>query len=267
MLPFITLSDKIQIPLYGPVFLVGLVIAIIIAIKKAPDYGVTKEDMLLASIIGGVGMLIGAKLLYFITKLPKIIANFNKFLKLISTDFEGAINYAFGGLVFYGGLIGAILGAYLYCRKYKVNFIGIADIYAPLIALIHGFGRVGCFLAGCCYGVEYHGFLSVTFPYNELVPELCEVPRVPIQLIEAGFNFIFFAVLFTIMNKKKLKPGSALGIYLIYYTIIRFFLEMFRGDIIRGKIGVLSTSQIVSLILLPVGINLLRGKGEEKWKN
>ncbi len=260
MLPFITLFDKIRLPLYSPVFLIGFAIAILIAMRQAPRYDINKNDLLYASIFGGVGLLIGAKLLYFITRIPSVIRDFDMIKKYIDSNPGYVANYMLGGFVFYGGLIGAVFGAYIYCRKYKVNFIGIIDIYAPLLPLIHGFGRVGCFLAGCCYGIEYHGFLSITFPYNELVPELSEVPRFPVQLVEAGFNFILFGVLFTIMNKNKLKPGRALGIYLIYYTIVRYILEMFRGDIIRGKVGIFSTSQIISLILLPVGIILVRGK-------
>ncbi|MBQ4068801.1 MAG: prolipoprotein diacylglyceryl transferase [Lachnospiraceae bacterium] len=260
MLPFITVFDKFKMPLYGPVFLIGLIIAIAIAIKIAPKYDVSREDMLFTSILAAVGMFVGAKILFFITKLPDIIDNFDKLVNQISTDINYVVNYAFGGLVFYGGLIGAILAAFWYCKRYDVNFLGVIDIYAPLIPLVHAFGRVGCFLAGCCYGVEYHGFLAVEFPYNEMVPELNEVPRFPVQLVEAGLNLILFIVLFTIMKKKKLKPGRALGIYLIYYTIIRYILEMLRGDVIRGGIGIFSTSQIISIILLPIGIILVRGK-------
>lgn len=264
MLPYVTLFGKLQIPLYGPIFVIGFLLALLIAIKISPQYSVARDDMLYASIFGAIGLLVGAKLLYFITKLPAIIRNFDKVKKLIKIDPEYVLNFAFGGLVFYGGLIGTLIGVYVYCRKYKVNFIGIMDVYAPLLPLVHGFGRIGCFLAGCCYGVEYHGFLSVQFPENDLVPELNAVPRLPVQLIEAGLNFVLFVVLFLVMKKIKLKPGRALGIYLIYYTIARYVLEMFRGDIIRGKVGVLSTSQIISLILLPIGIILIRGKWVEK---
>lgn len=260
MQPFVILFDKIKLPLYGPIFLVGFIIALLLAIKYAPKYKIAREDIFFVSLFGIVGMLVGAKILYFVTRIPKIIENFDRLQKAIFDEPEYVVNFAFGGMVFYGGLIGAVLGAYIYCKKYQVNLIGVLDIYAPLIPLVHGFGRVGCFFAGCCYGVEYHGALNVRFPYNELVPELNDVPRFPVQLVEAGLNLGLFAVLFILMNKNRLKPGRALGIYLIYYTIVRYILEMFRGDIIRGGIGIFSTSQIISIILLPIGILLLRGK-------
>lgn len=263
MFPYIRLTDSLTLPLYGPVFIAGFFIALLIAIKLAPKYSIRKEDILFSSVYGGIGLLIGAKLLYFLTKLPNIITHFDTYCELFKASPINAISYAFGGLVFYGGLIGAFLGIYRYCYRFKVKFAGFLDIYAPLIPLVHGFGRIGCFLAGCCYGKEYHGFLSVQFPYNELVPELCEVPRIPVQLIEAVLNFIMFAVLFWLLRKRKLLFGRLMGIYLLYYTIARYFLEMLRGDMIRGGVGIFSTSQLISLLILPVGIILLRGK----WLN
>ena len=134
------------------------------------------------------------------------------------------------------------------------------DIFAPLIPLIHGFGRVGCFCSGCCYGKEYHGIFSVQFPYNEMIPELSDVPRVPVQLLEAGMNFLVFGILMYIGKKGICKTGQMMGIYLIYYTIARFFLEMLRGDGIRGSIGIFSTSQLISILLLPLGIYLFSGR-------
>lgn len=260
MFPYIRITDTINLPLYGPVFIIAFFAALFIARKIAPEYGVSKEDLTYGTIYGGIGLLIGAKLMYFITKLPNIIAHFDVFVELIKVSPISAAAYAFGGLVFYGGLIGAFLGVYRYCYHFKVSLTGFIDIYAPFIPLVHGFGRIGCFLAGCCYGKEYHGFGSIQFPYNELVPELCEVPRVPVQLIEAGLNFIMFGVLFFLLRRKKMKPGQLLGIYLLYYTIARYFLEMLRGDIIRGGVGIFSTSQLISLLLLPIGIILVRGK-------
>ena len=97
-----------------------------------------------------------------------------------------------------------------------------------------------------------------------MIPELSEVSRFPVQLLEAGMNFIISAVLFILMKKKKTKTGQLLG---IYYTIARFGLEFLRGDLIRGQIFGVSTSQIISFILLPVGIILVRGKWIEKKQN
>ena len=265
MFPNIVLFDKFTIPLYGPVFFVGFVIAFLIALKMAPKYGVGREDLLFCTVYAAIGLVVGAKVLYFISKLPNIIIKFDVYVNLLKADWMSALNYAFGGLVFYGGLIGAVIGGYRYCYHFKLPFVPYVDIYAPLIPLIHGFGRIACFLGGCCYGIEYHGFGSIQFPVNEFVPELDDVPRFPVQLLEAGMNFIFSGILFLLIKKKKFKPGQAMGVYLIYYTIARFLLELLRGDKTRGVWGFFSTSQIISFLLLPLGIVLIRGKWLHKW--
>lgn len=260
MLPYIQIAGKFTLPLYGPVFVIGFLAAMVIVRKNAVAYGLDKSDVIFTAAYGVIGLLIGSKLLYFLTKLPDIVAHFDMYLLWLKKIPLDALNYAFGGLVFYGGLLGAVLGAWCYCRKYKVPFVKMADYYAPFIPFIHGFGRIGCFLSGCCYGMEYHGFGSVQFPYNESVPELCEVPRVPVQLMEAGLNFIMFFVLFHLMKKKILRPGQLIGIYFLYYTIARFFLEMLRGDVVRGKLGFFSTSQLISVLLFPIAVILIKRK-------
>ena len=264
MLPSIHLFGMVDLPMYGTIFISAFLIAVLIARKVAPPHGVPKEDVVYAAIYGAIGLGIGAKLMYFISKLPQIIKHFPTFLEYMRRSPIDVLAYAFGGLVFYGGLLGAAAGVYVYCRLYKVPVYPFMDIAAPLIPFVHGFGRIGCFMAGCCYGIEYHGPLSVQFPYNELVPELNEVPRFPVQLLEAGLNFIMCGVLFFLMKKTKRKTGQLLGIYLVYYTIARFFLEFLRGDLIRGEVFGISTSQWISLILLPIGIILIRGKWIKK---
>ena len=174
------------------------------------------------------------------------------------------MNYLLGGLVVYGGLIGAFLGIFCYCKQYHLSYVPYMDVFAPLIPFVHGIGRIGCFCSGCCYGIEYYGPFAIQFPYNEAVPQLSQVPRFPVQLLEALMNFLLCGILFCLMKKKNLRNGRLMGIYLIYYSTARFLLEMLRGDKIRGSISVFSTSQLISLILLPVGIVLVRGKWVEK---
>ncbi len=271
MLPTIDLGF-VEISLYGPIFMIGAVIAIILIRKLAPSAGVDKWDAVYAVIYGLIGLLIGAKLLYLITRLPAIVFRFDAFVELIKKDFTAAINFSLGGMVFYGGLIGFALGVIRYCRHFGIPVWGPVDLYTPFLPLVHGFGRIGCFFAGCCYGIEYDGPLSVRFPYNKFVSKLDEAPRFPVQLLEAGLNFICFAVLITLMRKelkrdgseRKLKQGQLCGIYLTYYLVIRTALEFLRGDEIRGKIGFLSTSQIISILLIIPAVILLRAKNREK---
>ncbi len=263
MYPYIDLGIA-KIPTYLLMFLIGFAIMIIWARKLAPRYNYPKEDIFYVSLYAAIGILVGAKVMYFVSKLPAIITHFDAYIELWKLSPGEAMNYSFGGLVFYGGLIGAVVGAYLYCRQFKMPFSPLMDIFAPLIPFVHGMGRIGCFLAGCCYGKEYHGFGSVQFPNNDMIEALDDVPRVPVQLIEAGLNFVITAVLLLLMRKCKLKAGQLLGIYIVYYTIIRFLMEMLRGDAIRGNVGGVSTSQIISIVLIPIGIVLVHGKWLER---
>lgn len=195
--------------------------------------------------------------MYFISKIPGFIRHWDAFVEALQTDFWGLMDYAFGGLVFYGGLLGAIFGYWIYSKQFKVHINFILDNTVAYFPLLHAFGRIGCFLGGCCYGMEYYGPLAIQFPYNELEPALNAFPRFPVQLVEATGNIILFIVLFTLRKKHKLMPKSLLGLYLVVYAVMRTCLEFVRGDLVRGAVWVFTTSQWISLILLPVGIFLM----------
>lgn len=264
MYPTVSFGGVFEIPLYGIIFLMGVVFAVLMGRRLAPEVAVSKEDVLYGTVYILIGILIGAKLVYLITKLPSLFSVMPAVRASFGKNGQATLiyllNYLFGGYVYYGGLIGAVIGVYLYCRQYNVKFVSFMDIFAPLIPFVHGMGRIGCFLAGCCYGIEYHGFGSVQFPENKLIPALDDVPRVPVQLLEAGLNFIFFGIMIYLFRKKEIRGGRLLGIYLLYYSVARFVLELLRGDKIRGSVGIFSTSQLISAILVPVGIFLVTGK-------
>ena len=248
----------IDIPAYGTVIFIGLVIGVLIAMYTSKKYNIEKLDIALSTILASVGLIIGAKILYVITIIPEIVKDFS----FVKTHIPETILYALGGYVFYGGLIGAIFGYWFYCKWFKIDFLSLINIIAPVIPLVHSFGRIGCFLGGCCYGIEYHGKFAVHFPENEFVSELNNVPRFPIQLLESGINFVLFIILL-IYARKVRKKGSILGIYLICYSIIRFSLEFLRGDVERGIILNVSTSQWISLLLIPIGIYLIAKKTDK----
>ena len=156
-----------------------------------------------------------------------------------------------GGFVFYGGLIGGILGVLVYSKQFKISFKELLLILLPVVPLIHGIGRIGCLCAGCCYGMEYHGFGAITFHNSLLAPN--DVPLFPMQIVEAICNFVIFIVLL-LTYKKFLGTYKTVGLYLVLYSVVRFTLEFFRGDLIRGIYFSLSTSQWISIVLFIVGI-------------
>ena len=124
----------------------------------------------------------------------------------------------------------------------------------PSVALAQGFGRIGCFLAGCCYGKETESVFSVIFQNSEYAPN--HVALIPTQLYSSGLDFLHFLLLLLIARNKK-ADGQVTACYLIFYSIGRFVIEFFRGDIIRGSVGILATSQFISIFTGIAGIVLL----------
>lgn len=262
MLPKIRIFGVFEIGLYSAMFIIGFFCALFIG-RKIYKYS-NKIDFIFSAVYAIVGMIVGMKLLFLITRLPQYIRILPEFLKDFGGDIKAIFlfssSFLLGGNVFYGGLIGALIGVILYCKIYKVEMLPLADLFAILIPFVHAFGRIGCFLGGCCYGKEYHGFGAIQFPYNEYIPKLSAVPRFPTQLIEAIMNFACFFVLLYLYKKSKIKEGKLIGCYICYYSIFRFIIEFFRGDILRGSIFGLYTSQIISLLLLPIGIFILKSE-------
>lgn len=168
----------------------------------------------------------------------------------------------FGGMVFYGGLIGFCLGGFIYLKHEKLNIETYSDIFAPLIPLFHAFGRIGCYLTGCCYGKE----IETPLPFSAISTDNGIIHRIPIQLIEAMQNIIIFTILMILLHKcKKLKYGNLILIYGTIYPICRFINEFFRGDYTeRGYIGVLSTSQWISILIFTFSIIMLIIKNTNK---
>lgn len=246
MLPFIHIFGR-TIAMYGLLIATGLVLGISLLVYRSKKYLIPREDALFTSLFACIGLFIGAKLLYLILEAPDIIRHLDVFIQKP----ELLLSLLRGGYIFYGGLIGALSGIYIYCRKYKLSTLRMLDLAAPSIPLIHGFGRLGCFFAGCCYGIHYTGPGNVIFKHSIAAPK--DIPLLPVQLIESGINFMA-AILLLAYAKPSRKPGRTMGIYIIYYALLRFIMEFFRGDGVRGFLFGVSTSQWISLFLLPVGI-------------
>ncbi|MBD5135239.1 MAG: prolipoprotein diacylglyceryl transferase [Lachnospiraceae bacterium] len=254
MLPIINIGS-FPIPVYGTLIAFSYIIGTILISFRANIYGYSKGNIYISSILAAIGMIVGAKLLHFITVIPVLIKNRDA----VHSSLLYAIYYSFSGYVFYGGLLGAIIMIYLYCVQMDFKFLHFMNVITPAIPFIHSIGRIGCFMGGCCYGIEYHGFLSIHFPINEYVTELSNVPRFPIQLLEAAELFLLF-IIFYIHSKYKYDDGFLFGTYLISYGILRFFNEFLRGDVERGFLLHMSTSQWISIMAVLIGIIICRTK-------
>lgn len=230
--------------------------AFIMSKKKGLDE-VKMTFMLMFSVIG---VFIGGHLLFGITNIDKMwlfgrIKNFNGFITVFSL--------IFGGQVFYGGLFGGIAVAIIFSRIVKLeNFSGYTDIMAVGVPFFHFFGRIGCFMGGCCYGIESDfGYTT----HNGLIESANGVNRFPVQLFEAGFCLLLALFMLKLLHSEKLK-GKLFYIYLFIYAIGRFVLEFFRGDSYRGFLFGLSTSQIISVIII-ILISLYFLFARKKQKN
>ena len=155
------------------------------------------------------------------------------------------------GWVVYGGIIGGILTAIIFCKVKKLEFLRYLDISLPAVAMAQGFGRIGCFFSGCCYGME--SSFGFVVHGNDLIPEINDVRRLPVPLIEAACNLVIFFLLLRLFVKGK-ENGKVIFYYMLIYPVVRFTLEFFRGDAIRGFLFGLSTSQWISIGLFVVAV-------------
>ena len=206
------------------------------------------------------GGVIGAHILYGLVGFDQIIW----FVRNINSidSFGTLINRIvaiFGGGVFYGGLLGGMAAGAIYFKKAALN-AKYADIAITSVPLFHVFGRIGCFMGGCCYGIES----SFGFTYTRaLVPEANGVSRFPVQLLESLLCLLLFLAMYFLI-KRRLLCGKLVPFYFISYGIIRFSLEFLRGDEIRGRWLIFSTSQWISIVLIIAGIIWLALKAREK---
>lgn len=241
MYPYVEVFGLI-IPSYMIMALVGLIFALALALlrRKSGRLNFEAEDVILMILVAAIGAMAGSK----IFQLIGVIARDSSEPSFWTLAHWKTLIPTAG--VFYGGLIGGFFVVLLYINKNKLEFWKVADLMVPSILLFCTFGRIGCFLAGCCYGKEAHW---------GIVPLHGTEPLIPVQLFEAGFTFVTLIVLLILRPERK-RPGILLPVYVLTYAVGRFILEFFRGDMQRG-VYLLSTSQWLSLLLIPVGIYLL----------
>ena len=244
---------------YGLMIGLGALLAIFVSEWRAKRRGLDGELVFSAAVWGLFAGLLGAKLTF-------IISN----IKYLFTD----PGYVLGtdGFTVYGGVVLGILVGGLIVRRKKVDVPLYLDLVIPQIALAQGFGRIGCFLAGCCYGKPTHSHIGVIFPPEAIAPS--GVPLIPTQLISAIGDFLIFIILLLLSNyttdylkvkkgegpgtdrKSFFQPPSISGMYLILYGIGRFAIEFLRADPRRTALG-LTSNQYVSILFLAAGIALI----------
>lgn len=282
MFPTITFLGRT----FGTYAIMAVAAAILVGFflcRKVRRQKLDDNDAIIFLLIVAGGVFLGGHLLYGITNLPLLPKAFQaeSFLQVIKN-----LGLIFGGMVFYGGLFGGFAAGAVAIKLKKLNGVVYGDAMAPLVPLFHAFARIGCFLGGCCYGVESE--FGIIVRDNPLVPDLNDVRRFPVQLLESVCCFLLFFFLEWLYRHLWEKPnkagngsgkmeflrGKLLLVYASLYPIVRFFDEFLRGDEIRGFLfnGALSTSQFISILLFTVSlilwiISFKKLSNSSKYKN
>lgn len=231
---------KITIHGYGLMIGIGFLVAVLVGMYRAKKKGMNQEAILDIAIYCILAGFLGGKLLY-------IIVEWKRFMEAPLSVLGSS------GFVVYGGIITGVLAGYIYTRIKKLSFMKYFDLVMPEIAIAQGFGRIGCFLAGCCYGMQTDSWLGVVFPEGSLAPS--GVKLLPTQLFMSAGDFLIALLLILYSRKNKVDGNVGAG-YLVLYGIGRFGIEFLRNDA-RGSVGVLSTSQFISIFIVLIGIGFL----------
>lgn len=233
---------------YGVMVALGFLAGLWTASRRAPLVGIHGEKVFDLGPWLVVGTLVGARALYVITFWNAEFA---------AKPFWTVFNIREGGLVFYGGLIGATLCGIVGIRLKKLPLWKTADILAPSIALGHAFGRIGCLLNGCCYGRACDLPWAIRFPVDNPLGSPT-YPVHPTEIYESLLNFGLYIALAQLFRRWRKFDGQIFGIYLICYAVIRAFVEMFRGDYPANQIHLgLTPAQWVSVPIFVIGSVLL----------
>jgi len=247
MCPYFYIGNT-QLPAYAMMILAGYAAGFLVIWKRNRiNRGfMGKGDAFLAYLFAGIGTVAGGKAFAVVQGLPLFFQMYAE----NELSFMQYFNEA--GFVFYGALIGLILFLVLYARLYSVSFWRLVDTIMPALPLAQALGRVGCFLAGCCYGIPVQWGVMQSpegvGPHGQ--------PLLPIQLIEAAACAVLFLVMMRV--GKQARPNGYLpGVYCLGYGMIRFVDEFFRGDVFRGMLAGLSVSQWISLVLVALGVYLI----------
>jgi phosphatidylglycerol---prolipoprotein diacylglyceryl transferase len=235
---------------YGVLVALGFVAGLWTASRRAPITGMRSEDAADSGLWIIIGTIIGARLLHVVSYWQGSYAG---------QPWWEVFMIQRGGLVFYGGLMGASFATMLYSRVRKVPLWKLADVLAPSIALGYVFGRLGCFTKGCCFGSQCSLPWAVRYPRgHETFPPGADaaIPVHPTQLYDSLLNLGLYLFLAWLYRRKKF-DGQVFAAYLIIYAFTRSLVEHFRGDYTPGHIqGGLTPAQWVSVGILAAGIVL-----------
>ncbi len=246
MYPFIHIG-QFYIPTYGVLVASAFLAGVWIIGRLSRRSGLNADKAMNLAIYAALIGIVGAKALMVAFDFDYYAANPGELFSLTTLQAGG---------IFFGGLVFALAYAAFYVKRNRMPALLAADVFAPAIALGHGIGRLGCFSAGCCYGAESHGPLSVIFTNPEAHERFgtpLDTPLYPTQLMESFAEFAIFAFLYWRFGRKH-GPGAIISLYLMLYPGVRFLVEFVRAhDSANPYYGPFVFEQWVALGLVVLG--------------
>lgn len=246
MFPKLISYGSFYIPTYGVLVALGFLAGLTVTMRLASRAGISAEKVTNLAVYCAIAGVLGAKLFMFLFDFSYYAHNPGEIFTLSTLQAAG---------VFHGGFIAAIAVAYLYMRSENLPVLSTMDVFAPGVAIGQAIGRLGCFAAGCCWGRECDLPWGVRFRSDFAAPVPLDKTLHPVQLYESFANFLLFAVLYKLAQRKH-RPGQIIGLYLVIYSVIRFCVEFFRNHE-QSLVLNLSLTQWISLALLALGAAIL----------
>jgi len=219
MHPILIRIANFQIYSYGVMLFLSFLIGTKLVEIRAKKFGVEPTKITDLAILALIAVIIGARLLYVIFHWPEF-----------KNDLIGTIAFwrgGLGGLMFFGGFLGAFLVGVIYIRKQKIPMLKMLDAVAPSIVLGEGLTRIGCFLNGCCFGKPTGSFLGLVFPPDSAAGYTFTCPIHATQLYSSLAGFVLF-IIALILERKHLKDGMLFGTIMIFYGLFRFGIDFVR---------------------------------------
>jgi phosphatidylglycerol:prolipoprotein diacylglycerol transferase len=243
MHPILLKLGPITIYSYGAMVALGFILAVFLIYRRANSFGIEKEQVIDLALILLVSGIMGARIFY-------VVFNYRYYL----AHPLDILNLSKGGLVWYGGFSGALIVLLIYIIRKRLNFWLVTDMIAPYLALAQSFGRIGCFLNGCCFGITTGASnpVAISFPGETAL-------RHPSELYSALSLFLIFVILRLWQNSSHIR-GEIFLSYCLLYSTKRFVMEFFRGDNPRIVFG-MTISQGISIFVFAVSFLIFIYKG------
>jgi phosphatidylglycerol:prolipoprotein diacylglycerol transferase len=264
-------SREVGLHTYGLLIALGLAAGITLAAREARRRGMDVGRVLDFAFWGVVAGFVGSRVAYGLVNLGDFARSCAgrdapRTVGAVLSDCTRILHVWEGGLVFYGGVVGTAIVAFIYARSARWSFWTITDVFAPGVALGHALGRFGCYAAGCCFGkamTEASGAWGASFPAGSVAfDELSSLglvapgasftpPLHPTQLYEAFGELLIFAALMLARGRLRSRPGALALVYAASYAVLRFVVELFRGDVARRFVVELATPGLARALGVP----------------